>query len=141
MGNTYTLNLSYGNGLIADGTGVLHNNVAADFAATGVRMVWPVARPRMHRRRASGHCQMTADHRDERWQAVSRHWRAGAAASFTRLKIISSADHGMNFARPGAAGFSSGCKDEVFARDYRTCLQGLVDRAHDCTRVTNTAAN
>ncbi len=33
VSNTYTLNLSYGNGLVADGTGVLLNNEMDDFAA------------------------------------------------------------------------------------------------------------
>jgi gamma-glutamyltranspeptidase/glutathione hydrolase len=33
VSNTYTLNLSYGNGLIAEGTGVLLNNEMDDFAA------------------------------------------------------------------------------------------------------------
>ena len=33
VSNTYTLNLSYGNGLIAEGTGVLLNNELDDFAA------------------------------------------------------------------------------------------------------------
>ena len=34
VANTYTLNLSYGVGLVADGTGVLLNNELDDFAAT-----------------------------------------------------------------------------------------------------------
>ena len=33
VSNTYTLNLSYGNGLVADGTGVLLNNEMDDFSA------------------------------------------------------------------------------------------------------------
>ena len=33
VSNTYTLNLSYGVGLIAEGTGVLLNNELDDFAA------------------------------------------------------------------------------------------------------------
>ena len=33
MSNTYTLNFSYGLGLVADGTGILLNNEPDDFAA------------------------------------------------------------------------------------------------------------
>ena len=33
VSNTYTLNLSYGVGLVAEGTGVLLNNELDDFAA------------------------------------------------------------------------------------------------------------
>ena len=59
VANTYTLNLSYGNGLIADGTGVLLNNELDDFAAKpgapnafGLSAATP-----MRRRRASGRCR------------------------------------------------------------------------------------
>ena len=60
VANTYTLNLSYGVGLVAEGTGVLLNNELDDFAAK------PGARQRLRpgrlrgqraRRRASGRCR------------------------------------------------------------------------------------
>ena len=59
VSNTYTLNFSYGVGLVADGTGVLLNNELDDFtAAPGASNAYGlVGFEAVLRARASGHCR------------------------------------------------------------------------------------
>ena len=59
VSNTYTLNFSYGLGLVAEGTGVLLNNELDDFAAKPAPptpMGWWAATP-MRPARANARCR------------------------------------------------------------------------------------
>ena len=59
VSNTYTLNFSYGLGLVADGTGILLNNELDDFAAKPRRRMLTVSSALRPTRpaRASGRCR------------------------------------------------------------------------------------
>ena len=81
VSNTYTLNFSYGLGLVAEGTGVLLNNELDDFTSKpGTANAYGLVGYNANLA-GSGHTAAVindADHRDEGWQAVPDHglaWR------------------------------------------------------------------
>ena len=76
VSNTYTLNFSYGVGLVAEGTGVLLNNELDDFAAKAARAqrLRPGRRRRQRARpRQAAAVVDDADHRAQERPAVPRH--------------------------------------------------------------------
>ena len=108
MANTYTLNFSYGVGLVAEGTGVLLNNEMDDFSAkTGAQNAYglvgsdansvaPGARP-------LSSMTPTFVFRDGRLALVTGS-PGGSRIITTTLQVISNViDHGMNLAEAVAA--------------------------------------
>ncbi len=151
MSNTYTLNLSYGNGLIADGTGVLLNNELDDFAAkpgvpNAFGLVGATANAPAPRKRPLSSMTPTIVMKDGKPYLVTGS-PGGSRIITTVLQIILNVlDHEMNVADAVAAPriHHQWLPDEVFAeKTYPDeTLKGLVERGHTiATRVPNTSAN
>ena len=151
VANTYTLNLSYGNGLIADGTGVLLNNELDDFAAkpgvpNAFGLVGATANAPAPRKRPLSSMTPTIVMKDGKPYLVTGS-PGGSRIITTVLQIIINVlDHGMDVADAVAAPriHHQWLPDEVFAeRTYpEGTLKGLEARGHKiATRVPNTSAN
>jgi gamma-glutamyltranspeptidase/glutathione hydrolase len=151
VANTYTLNLSYGNGLIADGTGVLLNNELDDFAAkpgvpNAFGLVGATANAPAPRKRPLSSMTPTIVLKDGKPYLVTGS-PGGSRIITTVLQIIVNVlDHGMDVADAVAAPriHHQWLPDAVFAeKTYpETVLKGLEERGHRfATRVPNTSAN
>ncbi len=151
VANTYTLNLSYGNGLIADGTGVLLNNELDDFSAkpgvpNAFGLVGATANAPAPRKRPLSSMTPTIVLKDGKPYIVTGS-PGGSRIITTVLQIIVNIlDHGMNVADAVSAPrvHHQWLPDEVFAeRTYpEETLKGLEARGHKiATRVPNTSAN
>jgi gamma-glutamyltranspeptidase/glutathione hydrolase len=151
VANTYTLNLSYGNGLIADGTGVLLNNELDDFAAkpgvpNAFGLVGATANAPAPRKRPLSSMTPTIVMKDGKPYLVTGS-PGGSRIITTVLQIILNVlDHGMNVADAVAAPriHHQWLPDEVFAeKTYpEDTLKQLEARGHTfATRVPNTSAN
>ncbi len=140
VSNTYTLNFSYGLGLVADGTGVLLNNELDDFTAKpGAANAYE---PGRLQRQSAGAGQAPAvvddaDHRAERRQAVSDHRLArrqphhlGGAAGHHECDRFPYADRpgGERAAPASSSGSRTKCSSSrAFAPDV---LDALKARGH-----------
>ena len=147
VSNTYTLNSSYGVGLIAEGTGVLLNNELDDFTAKpGAQCLRPGRRdanaPAPRKRPLSS---MTPDHRAQGRQAVARHRLArrqphhldGAAGGRELLDFNSVAD-ALGAAHPSSMAARSVAVEPGFRR---TCSPRWRRAATRSTRRPSTSAN
>jgi len=151
VANTYTLNLSYGNGLIADGTGVLLNNELDDFSAkpgapNAFGLVGASANAPAPRKRPLSSMTPTIVMKDGKPHLVTGS-PGGSRIITTVLQIIVNVlDHGMNVADAVSSPriHHQWLPDEVFAeKTYPDdVLKGLEERGHRiATRVQNTSAN
>jgi gamma-glutamyltranspeptidase/glutathione hydrolase len=151
VANTYTLNLSYGNGLIAEGTGVLLNNELDDFATkpgvpNAFGLVGATANAPAPRKRPLSSMTPTIVMKDGKPYLVTGS-PGGSRIITTVLQIIVNVlDHGMNVADAVAAPriHHQWLPDEVFAeKTYpEDVLKSLEARGHKfATRVPNTSAN
>lgn len=151
VANTYTLNLSYGNGLVAEGTGVLLNNELDDFAAkpgapNAFGLVGATANAPAARKRPLSSMTPTIILKGGKPYLVTGS-PGGSRIITTVLQIIINVlDHGMNVADAVSAPriHHQWLPDEVFAeKTYpEETLKGLVARGHTiATRVPNTSAN
>ncbi|MGD9922936.1 MAG: gamma-glutamyltransferase, partial [Pseudorhodoplanes sp.] len=151
VANTYTLNLSYGNGLIAEGTGVLLNNELDDFAAkpgvpNAFGLVGATANEPAPRKRPLSSMTPTIVLKDGKPYLVTGS-PGGSRIITTVLQIISNVlDHGMDVAEAVSAPriHHQWLPDQVFAeKTYpEETLKGLEERGHTiATRVPNTSAN
>jgi len=151
VANTYTLNLSYGNGLIAEGTGVLLNNELDDFAAkpgvpNAFGLVGATANAPAPRKRPLSSMTPTIVTKNGKPYLVTGS-PGGSRIITTVLQIVLNVlDHGMDVADAVAAPriHHQWLPDEVFAeKTYpEDVLKGLEERGHKiATRVPNTSAN
>ena len=151
VANTTTLNLSYGNGLIADGTGVLLNNELDDFAAkpgvpNAFGLVGATANAPAARKRPLSSMTPTIVTKDGKPYLVTGS-PGGSRIITTVLQIVINVlDHGMDVGAAVSAPriHHQWLPDEVFAeRTYpEETLKGLEARGHRiATRVPNTSAN
>ena len=151
VSNTYTLNLSYGNGLIADGTGVLLNNELDDFAAkpgvpNAFGLVGATANAPAPRKRPLSSMTPTIVMKGNKPYLVTGS-PGGSRIITTVLQIVLNVlDHEMDVAQAVSAPriHHQWLPDEVFAeRTYpEDTLKGLEARGHKiATRVPNTSAN
>lgn len=151
VANTTTLNLSYGNGLVAEGTGVLLNNELDDFAAkpgvpNAFGLVGATANAPAPRKRPLSSMTPTIVTRDGKPYLVTGS-PGGSRIITTVLQIVINVlDHGMDVASAVAAPriHHQWLPDEVFAeKTYpEETLKGLEERGHRiATRVPNTSAN
>jgi gamma-glutamyltranspeptidase/glutathione hydrolase len=151
VANTYTLNLSYGNGLIADGTGVLLNNELDDFATkpgapNAFGLVGATANAPAPRKRPLSSMTPTIVTKDGKPYLVTGS-PGGSRIITTVLQIVINVlDHGMDVGAAVSAPriHHQWLPDEVFAeKTYpENVLKGLAERGHTiATRVPNTSAN
>jgi gamma-glutamyltranspeptidase/glutathione hydrolase len=151
VANTTTLNLSYGNGLIAEGTGVLLNNELDDFAAkpgapNAFGLVGATANAPAARKRPLSSMTPTIVTKDGKPYLVTGS-PGGSRIITTVLQIVLNVlDHGMNVADAVSAPriHHQWLPDEVFAEKTfpEETLKGLEARGHRiATRVPNTSAN
>ncbi len=151
VSNTYTLNLSYGNGLIAEGTGVLLNNELDDFATkpgapNAFGLVGATANAPAPRKRPLSSMTPTIVMKDGKPYLVTGS-PGGSRIITTVLQIILNVlDHEMDVASAVSAPriHHQWLPDEVFAeKTYpEDVLKGLEERGHKiATRVPNTSAN
>jgi gamma-glutamyltranspeptidase/glutathione hydrolase len=151
VANTYTLNLSYGNGLIADGTGVLLNNELDDFAVkpgapNAFGLVGATANAPAPRKRPLSSMTPTIVMKNGKPYLVTGS-PGGSRIITTVLQIILNVlDHDMDVASAVAAPriHHQWLPDAVFAeKTYpEETLKGLQARGHKiATRVPNTSAN
>ena len=151
VANTYTLNLSYGNGLVAEGTGVLLNNELDDFAAkpgapNAFGLVGATANAPAPRKRPLSSMTPTIVLKGGKPYLVTGS-PGGSRIITTVLQIIINVlDHGMDVADAVAAPriHHQWLPDQISAeRTYPDAtLKGLEERGHTiATRVPNTSAN
>lgn len=151
VSNTYTLNLSYGNGLIADGTGVLLNNEMDDFAAkpntpNTYGLVGADANAPAPRKRPLSSMTPTIVLKKGKVFLVTGS-PGGSRIITTVLQIISNViDHGMDIAQATSAPrlHHQWLPDQVSAeRGYSDAtLKALEARGHKVTlRAPGTASN
>jgi gamma-glutamyltranspeptidase/glutathione hydrolase len=151
VSNTTTLNLSYGNGLIAESTGVLLNNELDDFAAkpgvpNAFGLVGATANAPAPRKRPLSSMTPTIVTKDGKPYLVTGS-PGGSRIITTVLQIVVNVlDHGMDVAQAVSAPriHHQWLPDEVFAEKTYSeeTLKGLAERGHSfATRVPNTSAN
>ena len=138
VSNTYTLNLSYGNGLIAEGTGVLLNNELDDFSAkpgvpNAFGLVGASANAPAARKRPLSSMTPTIVMRDGKPYLVTGS-PGGSRIITTVLQIITNVlDHGMDVASAVSAPriHHQGEPDIVSVRDVPDAQQkALAARGH-----------
>jgi len=151
VSNTYTLNLSYGNGLVAEGTGVLLNNEMDDFAAkpnspNTYGLVGADANaPAPHKRPLSSMTPTIVLKRGKVFLVTGS--PGGSRIITTVLQIISNViDHGMDIAQATSAPriHHQWLPDQVSAeRGYpEATLRALEARGHKVVlRAPGTASN
>jgi gamma-glutamyltranspeptidase/glutathione hydrolase len=151
VSNTYTLNLSYGNGLIADGTGVLLNNELDDFAAkpgvpNAFGLVGATANAPAPRKRPLSSMTPTIVMKDGKPFLVTGSPGGSRIISTVLQVIVNTLDHDMPLADAVAAPriHHQWLPDQVSAeRGYpEETLKTLSERGHDVmVRQPGTSAN
>jgi gamma-glutamyltranspeptidase/glutathione hydrolase len=151
VSNTYTLNLSYGVGLIADGTGILLNNEMDDFAAkpgapNAFGLVGASANAPAPRKRPLSSMTPTIVMKDGKPYLVTGSPGGSRIISTVLQVIVNTLDHQMPLADATAAPriHHQWLPDQVSAeRGYpESTLNMLKDRGHDVmVRQPGTAAN
>ena len=151
VANTYTLNLSYGVGLIADGTGVLLNNELDDFAArpeapNAFGLVGGKANAPGPRKRPLSSMTPTIVLKDGKPFLVTGSPGGSRIITTVLQVIINVIDHGMDVARAVAAPrlHHQWLPDMVFVEPEfpEATLEALRARGHAIeTRAPMTAAN
>jgi gamma-glutamyltranspeptidase/glutathione hydrolase len=151
VSNTYTLNLSYGVGLVADGTGVLLNNEMDDFAAkpgapNAFGLVGASANAPAPRKRPLSSMTPTIVMKDGKPYLVTGSPGGSRIISTVLQVIVNVLDHEMPLADAIAAPrlHHQWLPDQVSAeRGYpEATLKALAERGHNVTvRAPGTSAN
>jgi gamma-glutamyltranspeptidase/glutathione hydrolase len=149
VSNTYTLNFSYGLGLIADGTGVMLNNELDDFAAkpgapNAYGLVGGDANAPGPNKRPLSSMSPTIVFRDGKPFLVTGS-PGGSRIITTVLQVMLNViDHGMNIAEAVAAprAHHQWLPDEVFAeRGFSPDTLRLLEQTGHAVRVGNTSGS